>query len=44
MIGFLKIALLYLSLPQTRGAQQVYVKVVDPAISRIEARLGAKSQ
>jgi hypothetical protein len=34
--------LLYLSLPQTRGAAVLYTKVVDPMISRIEAQL-AKS-
>ncbi|KAI6189513.1 Receptor expression-enhancing protein [Aphelenchoides bicaudatus] len=36
--------LLHLSLPQTRGAQVVYAKVVDPAVSRIEAQLAAKNQ
>ncbi|KAI6190706.1 Receptor expression-enhancing protein [Aphelenchoides bicaudatus] len=34
--------LLYLSLPQTRGAQVVYVKVLDPVISRIGAKFAAK--
>ena len=36
--------LLYLSLPQTRGAQKLYAKVVDPAITRIEARFAAKKE
>lgn len=42
--AYFQVFLLYLSLPQTRGAQQLYAKVVDPAISRIEAQLAAKSQ
>jgi hypothetical protein len=36
--------LLYLSLPQTRGAQVLYAEVVEPVMSRIEAQLAAKSE
>jgi receptor expression-enhancing protein 5/6 len=30
------IFLLYLSMPQTRGAQKMYVKYVDPAVTEID--------
>ncbi|KAI1718728.1 TB2/DP1, HVA22 family domain-containing protein [Ditylenchus destructor] len=29
--------LLYLALPQTRGAQKLYVRYVDPAVTRLDA-------
>lgn len=35
--------LLYLALPQTKGALRVYYKFVNPAISKIDALLNIKT-
>ncbi|KAI6179161.1 Receptor expression-enhancing protein [Aphelenchoides besseyi] len=36
--------LLYLSMPQTNGAQRLYIRVVDPAVSAIDAYMQKRAQ